>query len=631
MASAAVTPDNQSIDVNTTAPDPIASLGSQDTSLIQPPMQQQMPASTVVNPGSSDGLDAQQQAHHGMLYKLLDEVGTALGGKNSFTVERGDDGKMQITPHESSLGDKWKRVGVAAIRGMMAGAANGGTGPGNLTRAAGAGAQAGYQGANNDRQQQIDTANDDFKKKQETTLFNANMALSAQRLHEAVFQNMRDGVQFDQGQADRRNGISQMLQDHPGTEDLGVSEHVEDLADLAKNNPDVMKHHVNGRIYSEPEYKDGQYVGMHNYIMDQDFAKRLNAQPATYRDWKVDDKGQGSVVYKTISANAMPNEKVALTTQQGENNVATGFAGQHKQKLEDDKAASEAEERRSVGAKNYADARKTNQETTNLQSVAAGAGDANSPFETNAAKLADGTLLLSELPKRINKGDPTPQQYIARAEQLSQQKYGRSYDPAAIAREQKFAESIKTTSMLDGIDSLVGAHGQTGLIDQLSDLARKAGVTNTSAPLNEVRLAVQKKLGNTAAKNFDTMRSEVQRRVGGLIGNPLLGGGETDKKLQQAHDAYGGDVTLDNLVGGGKVIKDALSLSRDNMRTNNRFIRQRYGEAGANPTPVALNQPGAPQQQQQPPAGATAEVHDQTGKLIGYAVNGQYQPLQQQQ
>jgi hypothetical protein len=177
------------------------------------------------------------------------------------------------------------------------------------------------------------------------------------------------------------------------------------------------------------------------------------------------------------------------------------------------------------------------------------------------------------------------------------------------------------------------------------NLANQAGV-GANAPWNEISLAVKKKLGDQAAKNFNTALGEVQRSLPGLIGNPLLGGSDSDQKLRLAQDMFGKDVTAGNMLSTANTLKGMLAGSKDSLTRNNRFLQRRYGLKGPyaaqsspttgggqpnnpQPTPTPAPQAGGLDQSNPPPMNKLPVGHDTTfaNGQVWRNVNGQPQRI----
>jgi hypothetical protein len=132
--------------------------------------------------------------------------------------------------------------------------------------------------------------------------------------------------------------------------------------------------------------------------------------------------------------------------------------------------------------------------------------------------------------------------------------------------------------------------------------------------------AVKRFGGEDAAKNFQTAIGETQRVVGGLIGNPMLGGGETDQKLKQSQTVWGANPTIKNLISTGTVLKDMLGAERDSYMRSNRYLRQQYGNEAVTGPPRTGAQTGGPP----PPAKIPTPANLPAGARPGVDTNGNY-------
>jgi hypothetical protein len=99
-----------------------------------------------------------------------------------------------------------------------------------------------------------------------------------------------------------------------------------------------------------------------------------------------------------------------------------------------------------------------------------------------------------------------------------------------------------------------------------------------------VKQTIKTYMGNDESKRFEEALSDAQSKLGGLIGNPLLGGGDSDLKLKTAREQFGSNITLKNLQGQVAVAKEIMNNARSRMIQRNRYLQQRYGEEyGAGP------------------------------------------------
>ena len=174
--------------------------------------------------------------------------------------------------------------------------------------------------------------------------------------------------------------------------------------------------------------------------------------------------------------------------------------------------------------------------------------------------------------------------------------------------------------MAGGVGGSAFGCGTAGCMpDQMLDAAEKAGL-GPYGGINAASLAILRNLpGDTVAKNFQTAVSETRRSIAGLIGNPVLGGSDSDKKLEQADEMLGDKPTMDNLKGAAALLKTALETQRNSMTQSNRFLAKRYGggqQQAAKPTAVTII-PGEP----------TAKAADGTPLVVR---NGAWIPAQPQ-
>jgi len=246
------------------------------------------------------------------------------------------------------------------------------------------------------------------------------------------------------------------------------------------------------------------------------------------------------------------------------------------------KAPSEIRDTNARADASEAAAGESRAKTAQLKSGAVQAdGTPNPRFEAMAQALYDGDVLPADLKREAKGANLDPNEVMARAVEIGNAN-GHPWSAPIIEQENKFAASPKTQAALDGIDRIIGKPGDatTGYMAQMLNAAQKADL-GTNGAFNSAGLAVKRFFGGTQAKNFETAAMETRRSIAGLIGNPLLGGGETDKKLQQADAMLGEKPTMENLKGAAALLKTALETQRTSMIGNNRFLQRRYAQGGA--------------------------------------------------
>lgn len=590
--------------------------------------------------------------HQNWLSRILDTVGTILGGDKTIVATKHPDGTVSVEHNPSTTGEKWGRIAQAALGGAARGMAVG-QGPGGAGRAFAAGTLAGVAQPQQDLQQ----ANQEAAAMNAQQLASANHALLDQQRLAQIWENKVRAEEYAKQQEEDDFNEAVKLRDM-GAKLVASPKNRAELATYGAANPEAVSNHlgVDGGFTRVLSHADGT---ADIYSIPGAIAKQLNPNPDFYIAKELDPDNPGKLIdvrhdiganthtYGDIElakkANDVQNEnnvKTALelvktpTTGEGATVAGTLAAGTPRGTALLQAGQTIAEQK----LKEKAAGRSPTVVLTPGMGTTPGGAPAYQPgqnpvLDDTAEGLASGRYLQSTLPKRTGKGQPTPQEQNYVANIISQQKYGLPYNPAIIDQENKFATAPKTQAYLEGIDRMTGAHGDPGQLNQLLNLAQAAGIGG-NAPLNDVKQAIRTRLGSQAADNFATLLTETQSNLGTLIGNPLLGSGESDQKLRTAQGAFGQNPTLDSLRGQAATVTDVLTRARNNMAANNRYIQQRYGtRLSPTPTPAPAATGGAAatantgQAAVQAPAGATMVYHDKaTGAVSGWAVGGRYVP-----
>jgi hypothetical protein len=522
----------------------------------------------------------------------------------------------------------WGRVAAEAVTGAAAGYAAG-RGAGNAGKAAFAGVQQGehidqMQAENQQRQQAEQQRQTENARQAKLDNFNFvklqhDIAAGEFELTQRKVEATQNDVKFAQGQEDRQIAL--------GSVDLGSYADLADFTKVKDQDPDFWKNTFGARVVAVPQLDpDGTRGGIHVFLQKPEAGAQQAPKDSTL--WTFAPPGKGEkpeLVPHTVTTPMTENELTARNFamyKQYQDFVKTQADAEDKAsqaKLRDEQTKTQGtEQTRNLAEARAADAR--------AQATKSGAvlpsGEPNPRFEALAQALYDGDILPVDLKREAKGADLDPNEVMGRAVEIGQQK-GQPWSETIINQEHKFAENTKTQAALDGINRILGKPGVTsgadaGYMNQMLDYAQKADLSSYGL-YNSAELAVRRGLGDTAAKNFQTAVSETRRSISGLIGNPLLGGTESDMKLKQADEMLGQRPTLENLQGAAQVLRTALETQRQSIVGNNRFLQRRYG--------------GQPQQVQPnaAPPGATNEVHqgDPGGPLIGHMVNGQYVPLVQ--
>ena len=544
----------------------------------------------------------------GGMLGVMDSIADVLVGKQKPEIGKDPQGNLYIKEHTMSHGEQWARIAGEAMRGAAAGFAAG-KGAGNMSKAPLAGMEA---------EQKADTQ--EYDQMQKKVLDNANnqmlrmqMAAEAWKKGRLETEATQHDITFWDGQKDRL--------EKEGATWLGDTAHVGDISHLRAANPDIMKDLVENQslefipkasggfaVYKTPEKYGsdilpvGQQFPTFNPVKDV-YEWHKTVKPITQKEY--DDYWTSA----GISALKFRNDK-----KEGELKAAqTETQGATRQNLESEARARDQELQGNI-QHTGAETRRANaaadlDEETRKQ-VKAGMvnedGTPNTRFDLMANALMNGDILPGDLKRQAKGQGLDPNALIGRAMELAQAQ-GREFSLPLLEQQNHFASNPKTQAALDGIDRVLGTPGATGYLDQMLSLADAAHLGPVGAG-NSLMLAVERKWGVAAAKNLNTSISETRRSIAGLIGNPLLGGSETDKKLAQADEMLGQSPTIDNLQGAATILKQALSTQKNSLVSNNVYLRKRYGN------PQTAGGTAGPQRPPNVPANAVWNANANNGK-----------------
>jgi hypothetical protein len=529
---------------------------------------------------------------------FIDKMADSLAGTDTSRVRTDPDGNLYIQHETPTRGQQWLKIAVEALTGAGAGLAAG-RGEGNQGKSLQAGIQAGQQmkqaQSQEEKDQQLQVANSQMLKHQ--------IVAQAFDMQRKVTEASQHDVEFSEGQADR-------LLKQGGKRSTHI-DNLQDLTKLMRETPNFNKDQVGKDIYTPVATygPDGKPNGFDVYAKTPGSDEEM--QPA---GTKVPffNPVTGEITYQQTSEpksaadiNAMylsaGNARQKYLLDQATINEKNANAEDKKNPKARPEAPSVAAEHQSVTDLNRAKLKRLNT-GADLPD-----GTPNPRFEAMAQALYNGDILPADLKREAKGASLDPNEVMGRAVELGTAA-GKPFSSAIIEQEHKFASSPKTQAALDGIDRVIGSPGVPGYMDQMLELAKKADLAagpTWTAPgaRNSVGLAVKRFFGDNAAKNFQTSVSETRRSIAGLIGNPLLGGSETDKKLQQADEMLGENPTLENVRGAATILKQALATQKQSIVGNNRYLQKRYGAQGQQHAPAADAAAPAPIIQQSPSTG----------------------------
>jgi hypothetical protein len=234
VAAQNIAPVQQSVDVTTQPP-------SDQLQAIPPAgMTAMIPSETPPNHP-----DIERQYHEATWRRILDKVGTILGGDQTLHVTKDADGNIKMTHDPSTGGEKWGRIAAAALGGAAQGLANS-QGPGGAARAAAAGTQYGLQLPKQMREE----ADAQATAEQKRMMDNANNALIHQRGYLTMLESQGKKLQLDSESAALMNAYRDEMANSPESKDFGVITGPQDLVDKTNQNQDFLNNHLNYRTKS---------------------------------------------------------------------------------------------------------------------------------------------------------------------------------------------------------------------------------------------------------------------------------------------------------------------------------------------------------------------------------------------
>lgn len=526
---------------------------------------------------------------------FIDKMVDAMAGTDTSRVRKDPDGNLYIQHETPTRGQQWLRIASEGFRGAAAGMAAG-KGAGNQGKALQAGIQAGDQMQSerekNYQEQQLSVANSQTLKH--------TMAANAFAMTRLQVKAAQDDIEFSQKRGD-------WLKTNGGTP-IG---HVTDLGGLTKLmretpgfHQDQVQHDL--MVPVQQYDADGKANGFEIYRMPQGYGEETTPPGTEFHIFNpVANKMEVQKTTEWTPKSKINQYEMAAGTAAQEYNlkqadIETKTAEVPLKKGQAAEANATAATKPSESRKNYAAA---DLDEARAKQVKAGMmladGTPNPRFDAMAQEVLEGNILPKDLKRQAKGMGLDPNQLLERAFELGHQQ-GTPLSEPIMEQMDRFAASPKTQAALDGIDRVIGAPGVSGYMDQMLKTANDAHLAGgfAAGAQNSITLATKRFLGDAAAKNLETSIAETRRSIAGLIGNPLLGGSETDKRLEQAEEMLGKSPTMENLESATKILKTALESQRQSIVGNNIYLTKRYGSAYK------------PQQQQQPAAQFSAYSSD---------------------
>lgn len=467
-------------------------------------------------PATTDPEVAAGAVHQNWLSRILDTVGTILGGDKTIVATKHPDGTVSVEHNPSTTGEKWGRIAQAALGGAARGMAAG-QGPGGAGKAFAAGAEAGLSS----QQQALDQANKNAAALNAQQLAKANHALLDLSIARNQYENQEMPVEFRQKTALNSLAIADTLHKMGGTM-IHHSQNAQDAAVFGNSNPLAVQGHVNGELMPIPN-ADGS---IDYWQIPADAANQIVKDDVTYTEQNLDPHNLGKLVEKTVTipGGTKTGGQVTLTlkgvTAQNNKNVGTAWTAQtaaqtagNKEEtnplalqvqinqttdpvkrqqlqaaLDADQTRREtiARESRPVTAPLYSPTGGGQATTTPSGAPVVGTqwggGDPNSAFERVSRMLQTGDMALSQVKAIRGKGNPTQQDYIGRADQLDREAGGTGLSPAT--QEARYKARTQTTEAYTGSGAAAQRiQGFSTLLEHLGDMSDNADeLRRTNSP-----------------------------------------------------------------------------------------------------------------------------------------------------
>lgn len=528
---------------------------------------------------------------------FIDKMVDSLAGTDTSRIRTDPDGNLFIQHETPTRGQQWLKIAGEAIEGGAAGLASG-----NKGKAAEAGIQAAKQSqaaqTQQEKDQKLEVANSQMMKHQ--------LAAQAFEMDRKKIEAGEHDITFSQNRTDwiKNNG----------GEFAGHAPDLPGLTKIMRATPDFGKDQAEKDIFEPVQAytADGKPNGFNLYRMSPGWGDEVEPAGSLVHFWNplthAIEEQHTSQPMKKKDINSLDiaagnaSDKYKLDDAHAQEAVAHANELNHptaKPETQDTIDLHHAEAERDRSEAGLARARAKQVKSGQLNDD----GTPNPRFEAMAQSLYNGDITPADLKREAKGAALDPNDLMGRAIEIGQAN-GKPFSEETIKQESKFAGNEKTQAVVKGIDRILGAPGQAGYMDQMLNLARQAHLQSGAAAgaINPVILSVQRFLGQNAAKQLNTSIDDTRSAIFGLIGNPLVGGGETDQKLKQAHEMLGENPTMANLEGASKVLKAALLSQRRSIVDSNRYLRRSFGAT-------------APAEGQQPQQGQSAVDNSLAGPI----------------
>lgn len=262
-------------------------------------------------PASTDPEVAAGAVHQNWLSRILDSVGTILGGDKTIVATKHPDGSVSVEHNPSTTGEKWGRIAQAALGGAARGMAVG-QGPGGAGWAFAAGGLAGLQ----QPQQNLDAANKEAANMNAQQLADANTVLAHQKSIAAGLANREAGITLGTQEAQLLENAANSIANSPNSTDLGTFTDMPSIMKAVSNNPEILKGHTNQALKVMTTADADGKPQFRAFLVDQGDDNRKNDKEEQSFRIEVDPKtGRPTLKSEPIPPQSQPKVKIRLAQQ----------------------------------------------------------------------------------------------------------------------------------------------------------------------------------------------------------------------------------------------------------------------------------------------------------------------------
>ena len=513
--------------------------------------------------------DLERQGHEGFLHRILDKVGSILGGDDTIHVTRDKDGNLTVTHAHSTTGEKWGRIAAAALGGAAKGAAAS-QGPGGIAKAASAGTEWGMQ-----LPKQIqDDANAQVTADQKRQEMAAQNVLLHQRAYQTMLESQGLKMDIDTKTRDLLNESADDMRSSPDAKDFGVIKSFDDLNRINDQNTDFLHAHTHLILKAALLPSKSGGFELHAIATDPgDDARPVDSGDKIHQ-LMVDPKTGFPRMDYEAPAKGSRTKKGALRLANQSTDVQyaqlmTAWSKANPNK--EPKSPTEADFAYTATHDPDPNERAKARQSLNLMKEKAGTGteelsgfDPQATLETNAEMMVDGLAspsLMSKRSKDYNQLYPLAQAY-------SLKKYGQPFDAEiSEARYQARKETLQQFAGGKPADQIQSFQTFTNHAQNLMDDVANARITNVKL-VNTAYNKIRNMSGSAAVTALQTHVDALRREYLNFLSNNMALKGD---EIKESKEIMSDDSTPAQIEQGTKAFMET-AIGRVSA-LNNRALR----------------------------------------------------------